>query len=58
MVEFKLDFEAVINSPKLTQWERSFAESIFEYSKTKPITEKQQKVWSRILDKLNRKDKL
>lgn len=57
MVEFKLDFERIINSPKASQWEKDFAESVFQYSKTKPITEKQQAIWNRILESISTEPK-
>jgi hypothetical protein len=57
MTPFKLDYEEIINSAKTTQWEKDFAESVYQYSKTKPITDKQQAIWNRLLEKIRTEPK-
>lgn len=48
---FKLDFENIINSPACNEWEKNFAHNIYEYSKTKLLSQKQMDVWNRLVKK-------
>ncbi len=47
--EFKLDYEIVINSPKATEWEKGFVTSVYEWSRKRPVSEKQKQIWDRIV---------
>jgi len=51
---FKLDFENIINSPVCNEWEKNFATSIYEFRKTKDLSQKQKDVWTRLVNKVDK----
>lgn len=45
---FKIEFESIINSSDATEWEKSFAQSVYLQASKKGLSEKQKAIWDRI----------
>ena len=45
---FKIEYETIINSSDATEWEKSFAQSVYLQASKKGLSEKQKAIWDRI----------